>query len=202
MRAIGTAAHIARRIVATRTRSAPRAINTAPCYTRFVWAYRRDATSLLRTRPLGATQCACESYASSLPRVLIVSTRLCRTRANGVAHRPRYFSAARPWILLYRGAACALIRSGARTRRAIRAFAMSVVRTTWDLRSRARRDNLITRYGAVGLPRDGERQSCNLKVLGSIPVNVDRDRMCSGFGGAALTHRSTLSPCAYIQAPT
>ena len=111
----------------------------------------------------------CESYASSLPWVLIVSTRLCRTRANGVAHRPRYFSAARPWILLYRGAACALIRSGARTRRAIRAFAMSVVRTTWGLRSCARRDNLITRHGAVGLPRDGERQSCNLKVLGSIP---------------------------------
>ena len=100
------------------------------------------------------------------------SMALCRsrrTRANGVAHRPRYFSAARPCILLYRGAACAPIRSGARTRRAIRAFAMSVVRTTWDLRSCARRDNLITRYGAVGLPRDGERQSCNLKVLGSIP---------------------------------
>ena len=100
------------------------------------------------------------------------SMALCRsrrTRANGVAHRPRYFSAARPCILLYRGAACALIRSGARTRRAIRAFAMFVVRTTWDLRSCARRGNLITRYGAVGLPRDGERQSCNLKVLGSIP---------------------------------
>ena len=92
-----------------------------------------------------------------------------RTRANGVAHRPRYFSAARPWILLYRGAACALIRSGARTRRAIRASAMSVVRTTWDLRSCARRDKLITRYGAVGRPRDGERQSCNLNVLGSLP---------------------------------
>ena len=87
-------------------------------------------------------------------------------------------------------------------RRAIRAFAMSVVRATRNLRSCARRDKLITRYGAVGLPRDGERQSCNLKVLGSIPVNVDRDRMCSSFGGAALTHRSTLSPCAYIQAPT
>ena len=57
----------------------------------------------------------CESYASSLPWVLIVSTRLCRTRANGVAHRPRYFSAARPWILPYRGAACALIRSVARS---------------------------------------------------------------------------------------
>ena len=100
------------------------------------------------------------------------SMALCRnrrTRANGVAHRPRYFSAARPWILLYRGAACALIRSGARKRRAIRAFAMSVVRTTWGLRSCARRDELITRHGAVGLPRDGERQSCNLKVLGSIP---------------------------------
>ena len=111
----------------------------------------------------------CESYASSLPWVLIVSTRLCRTRANGVAHRPRYFSAARPWILPYRGAACALIRSVARKRRAIRASAMSVVRATRNLRSCARRDKLITRYGAVGLPRDGERQSCNLKVLGSIP---------------------------------
>jgi hypothetical protein len=72
-----------------------------------------------------------------------------RTRANGVAHRPRYFSAARPWILLYRGAACALIRSGARKRRAIISFAMSVVRTTWGLRSCARRDELITRHGAV-----------------------------------------------------
>ena len=102
----------------------------------------------------------------------------------------------------YRGAACALIRSVARKRRAIRSYAMSVVRATRSLRSCARRDKLITRYGAVGLPRDGERQYCNLKVLGSIPVNVDRDRMCSSFGGAALTHRSTLSPCAYIQAPT
>ena len=70
----------------------------------------------------------CESYASSLPWVLIVSTRLCRTRANGVAHRPRYVSAARPWILPYRGAACALVRSVARKRRAIRSFDMSVVR--------------------------------------------------------------------------